>query len=95
MESGAKPTWIGRWENAVSGKQWDNVRKETHVVSVMIPRLETDAIRDEKDTRPLVHQKRRHRLTGRFPEKAQAAEERAFLTVRLMGSPAKSRRKVV
>ena len=36
------------WENAVSGKQLDSVRKETHVVSVMIEHLETDAIRDTK-----------------------------------------------
>ena len=32
---GRKPAWKGRWENAISGEQMDNVRKETHVVSVM------------------------------------------------------------
>ena len=64
-------------ENAFSGKQLDGVRKETHVVSVMIPRLETDAIRDKKDNRPLLHQKRRHRLTGKNSiKKVQAAEEK-------------------
>ena len=67
------------WENAISGKQLDSVRKETHVVSVIVPRLETDAIRDTKDNRPLVHQKRRHRLTGRDPQKVQAGEGRALL----------------
>ena len=33
----------GSKENAVSGEQLDSVRKETHVVSVMIEHLETDA----------------------------------------------------
>ena len=56
-----------------------NVRKETHVVSVMIQRLESDAIRDEKDNRPLLHQKRRHRLTERNLQKVQVAEEKVFL----------------
>ena len=69
----------GRWENAISGKQLDSVRKGTHVVSVMIPRLETDAIRDKWDNRPLPHQNRRHRLTERNPQKAEEAEERALL----------------
>ena len=45
----------------------------------MIPRLETDAIRDKKDNRPLLHQKRRHRLTGRYPQKVQEAEEKVLL----------------
>ena len=67
----------GRWDNAFSGKQLDNVRKETPVVSVKIPRLETGAIRDKKDSRPLLHQKRRFRLTGRYPQKVQESEERA------------------
>ena len=74
-----KPTWRGKCENAVSGKQLDSVRKETHVVSVMILGLETEAIRDNKDNRPLLHQKRRHRLTERYPEKVQAAEEKVLL----------------
>ena len=71
--------WIGKWENAVSGKHLDSVQKDTHVVSVMIQRLETDAIRDKKDNRPLLHQKRRHRPTDRYPRKVQAAEGRVFL----------------
>ena len=54
----------------------DNVRRETPAVSVMIERLETDAIRDKKDNRPLLHEKRRHRLTERNHQKVQVAEER-------------------
>ena len=92
----------------------------------------------KKDNRPLLHQKRRRRLTGKYPQKVQEAQGRALLeqeerfrseislgksvrirhvnvgtlpcdsitspnmatnadsdTLRLMGSPAKSRRKVV
>ena len=46
----------------------------------MIERLETDArLRDRMDNRPLLHQKRRHRLLGRYPQKVQVAEERAHL----------------
>ena len=66
---GKNPSLRGKWENAISGKQLDSVRKETHVVSVMIPNLETEARRDEKDNRPLLHQKRRHKLTERYPQK--------------------------
>ena len=65
--------------HAVSGKQVDNFQKETHVVSVMIQCLETDVIRNKKENRLLLHQKRRHRLTGRYPRRVQAAEERALL----------------
>ena len=36
----------------------------------MVQRLETDAIRDKKDNRPLLHQKRRHRLLERYPQKS-------------------------
>ena len=66
-------------ENAFSGKQLDNVLKETHDVSVMIPHLETDARGDKKDSRPLLHQKRRHRLMERYPPKVRAVKERALL----------------
>ena len=44
----------------------------------MIQRLDKDAIRDRKDNRALLHQQRRHRLTGRYPQKVQTAEERAL-----------------
>ena len=33
------------WENAISGKQLDNVRKETHAVCVTMEHLETDAVK--------------------------------------------------
>ena len=79
VKKGEKPAWIGRWENAASGQQLDNVRQEIHVFYAMIQHLETDAIRDKKDNRPLLHQKRRQRLTGRYPQKVQAADERALL----------------
>ena len=43
----------------------DNVRKETHVVSVVNKPRETVAeVRDEKDSRPRPHQIRRPRLTA-------------------------------
>ena len=70
-QKGEKASVGGEWENAISGKQLDSVRKETHV---LIPRLKTDAIRDKKDNRPLLHQKRKHRLAGTNPQKVQAAE---------------------
>ena len=73
------PAWNGKWENAISGKQLDSVRKETHVVSFMIERLVTDAIRNLKDHRLLLHQKRRHRLTERNHVKVQASEWKVLL----------------
>ena len=57
----------------------DSVRKETRFVSFMIEHLETDAIRDKKDNRPLLHQKRSHRLTERNHQKVQASEEKVPL----------------
>ena len=54
----------------------DNVRRETRAVSVMIPRLETDARGDEKeDHRPLLQQKLRHRLSERYPQKFKQQRE--------------------
>ena len=76
---GEKSAWRGEWENAISGKQMDNVRKDIHVVSVTNPHLETDAREDEKNNRPLQRLKRRHRLTGRYPPKVQAVKVKAFL----------------
>ena len=45
--------------------QWDNVQKETHVVSVMtdLYKETCTVVRDEKDDRLLPHQIRRARLT--------------------------------
>ena len=62
----------------------DNVRKETHVVSVMADwQKETcTVVRDEKDDRPLPHQIRMPRLTARekIPQKIQATEMKALQT---------------
>ena len=73
------PTLREKWKNAFSRKKLDSVRRDTHAVSVMFQRLDTDAIRDKKDNRPLLHQKRRHRLTRRYPQKVHAAEMRTLL----------------
>ena len=70
---------IKRRENAIGGKQLDSVWKETHVVSVMIEHLETDAIRGKKDNCPVLHQKQRHRLTGRYPQEVALLEKEAEL----------------
>ena len=51
---------------------------ETHVVCVMIPRLETVAVRDKMDNRALLHRKRRHRLTEENPRKVLAPGEKGF-----------------
>ena len=61
----------------------DNVRKETHVVSVMNKPLETVAgFTDEKDNRPLPHQIRRPRLTAREknPQQNQTTGMKALWT---------------
>ena len=57
----------GKWESAFSGKQLADVRNETHAVSVTIPHLETDALRDKKDNRPLLHQKAKAQTDGKIP----------------------------
>ena len=75
----AKPSWIGKWENAISEKQLDNVQEETLVASVMRKHPETVAARDKKNRRALPHQKRRHSLTKSYPQKIQATEERPLL----------------
>ena len=58
------------WENALSGKQLDSGRKETHVVSVMIEDVLTYAIRDKKDNGPLLHQKAKAQTDGKIPSKS-------------------------
>ena len=71
----------GKWENAISGQQMDNVRKEIHAVSAMSQRLATDArLIKQKDDRRLPQQIRRPRLTERerYPQKVQATEENAL-----------------
>ena len=80
QKKGEKSAWRGKWENTVQLHSTDSsVRKETHVVSVLIEHLETDAIRDKKDNRFLLHQKRRHRVTERNRQKVQASEEKVVL----------------
>ena len=68
-------------ENAISGSQWDSVRKETHVVSVMTHKtLEAeDKVRDKEDNRALLHQMVRHSLTERCAQKVQVAEVKVLL----------------
>ena len=59
-------------ESVFSGRQMDNVLKETHVVSVMTELFKESCtvVRDEKDDRLLPHQIRRPRLTGEKSSKA-------------------------
>ena len=99
------PTLRGERVNAINGKQMDKVRKEIHVVSVTNPHLETDAVVDEKNSRPLLLLKRRNRLTGRYnlwhlpcvtstslnPD-AHMVKNVSSDTLRLMISPAKSKK---
>ena len=73
------PAQKRQWENAISGKQLDDVRNETHAVSVKIPHLKADARWDKKNNRRVLHWQRRNRLTERYHPKVQAAEERALL----------------
>ena len=61
----------------------DNVRKKTHVASVMNQPPETVAgCTDEKDNRPLPHKIRRPRLTAKEknPQQIQATEMKALQT---------------
>ena len=74
-----KPAQKGNWENAISGKQVDNVRRETHAVSDMTQHLGTDARGDKKDSRPLLHKRGGTDWTERYPQKVQAADVGALL----------------
>ena len=60
----------GKWENAISGKQLDNVQEETLVASVMSKHPETDAARDQKNKRLLPHQKARAQTDEKLPSKS-------------------------
>ena len=68
VTKGEKAALRGKWENAISGKQLDSVQEENPAVSA------TDVIVDKKH-KPLLLQKRRHRLTegpreeSRLPKK--------------------------
>ena len=65
QQRGEKSAWMGRWENAISERHMDNVRKDTHAVSVMTNKHKETCtvVRDEKDDGLLPHQIRRPRLT--------------------------------
>ena len=78
-QRGEKPSWRGKWENAISGKQLDNVQEETLVAPVISKHPETDAARDKKNKRSLPHQKPWHRLTKSYPPRVQATEKRILL----------------
>ena len=68
VEKERKSTLRGKWENAITGEHMGSVRKETLVVSVMNRCLETGTrLRDDQDNRPLAHQIRRPRQTGKNP----------------------------
>ena len=79
-----------RVESVFSGGHMDNVRKETHVVSVMTQRpLETAAlVRDEMDDRLLAHPIRRQRLTARdkYPQRNQATKRNTLQTKKELNS---------
>ena len=72
-------SWRKKSQRGEENGNATSVRKETHVVSVLIEHLETDAIRDKKDNRPVLHQKRRHRLTKRNSQKVQVAEGKVLV----------------
>ena len=57
VTQGEKSPLRGKWENAISEKQLDSVQKDTLAVSA------TDPIMVKKHNRPLLLQRRRHRLT--------------------------------
>ena len=65
--------WKGEWENAISGKQMDSVRKETLAASA------TEIIVDNEHNRPLLLRMRRHRLTEESLQKALAPVEKEDL----------------
>ena len=60
-----------------SGKQVDSVRKETHVVSVMIQRLETDVVRDQGQSSSPAP-KAQAQTDGKIPQEVQVAEGKSF-----------------
>ena len=84
VRKGRKPSLRGEWDNVFSGMNLHNVQKETHVVPVTNSHLESNAGRerggegDDKNNRPLLLLKRRHRLTGKYPPKVQVVEEKGL-----------------
>ena len=72
----------------------DNVQEETLEASVMIKYRETVTDRNTKNNRSLLHEKRRHRPTNRYPQKVQATEGSHLLEhqhfLEIDGQPKKS-----
>ena len=60
----------GKWENADNGKQMDSVQEETLAVSA------TGVTVDNKHNRPLLLQRRRHRLMEEKPSKSVGTQGR-------------------
>ena len=67
VERKIEPTLKGKWEIAGSGKQLDNVLKETRVVSIMELELVVTGANflNQKSGRPRLHQIRRQPKTER------------------------------
>ena len=82
VESGAatkkrreKSAWRGKWDNAISGKQQDNVRNETHAVSVMMEHLGTAAIRDKSGQSSSLAPKAQTQTDGKKPSKGSGVRQ--------------------
>ena len=71
-QKGRMSAWVGEWENVNSGKQMDSAREETRAVPA------TGVIVDSKHNRPLLLQRRRHRLTIENARKVLAPRETSF-----------------
>ena len=63
----------GEWENVISGKHMDSVQEETHAVPA------TGIVVDNKHNRPLLLQRRRHRLTEEDFRKVLAPGDKVLL----------------
>ena len=72
VKQGRMSVWKGEGENVVSGKQMDSVQEETLAVSAM------GIIVVKKHNRPLLLQRREHRLTGEDFRKAVAPGRKSF-----------------
>ena len=67
----------GEWENAINGKQSDSVQQETLADSVTEKHRKTGAVADKRDNRPLLRQKRGHRLTDKSSKGSGLREKRS------------------
>ena len=69
-QEGEESAWRGKWESAISGKQLDNVRKETHAVSVTMEHLENRCGHRQKRTTVFSFTKKAQTQTdGKKPSK--------------------------